>query len=651
MSDQNLDGFNSKPTKAETSYVDPITPEPDEVSSESTEVETEIILGVDEADVAEADVAEADVAEADVAEADVAEVAVLDEDSSEAPLNPLMTNTTYASPDNESSQPEVEESESEPDSSIEALPKEKVERKLTEPELRERIAKLTSEIDELVDVASKSDAEMEIEGENLEERIRVQEEFTHWVAKRRSSYAWQLLNRLESHQKNLELDEKLIRDFSESAVSFPEGFGESLRKWFMKRFWMNFSISWIAILLLLLVNMFSPQLSSFLANIFGGSSFLKAGLNAFFQQAIGMTLGQVIGSVFGFSLLHFFGLLFAFSRKNSEHSQLVAEESGRALAMENGIDEVRNARELIDSLHPQVPQILEVLSLSLHRPWVIKSDSLLFSGSVPDTATLPSCVEVAVPVISRKSPKYEELVLRTMNEIQTSAWRSEAHTEIIQRLAESIGLGSDGMAIRELDDDQRKSGKRQLILTAGQNLESAEVIGEKLVEKFTRITQENVLPIAQPDVVSLRPNPLEGLELDGSIGSSSSVPISKWEEKLGEIADLASPWSISSFSEKGQALNRHNQVESIFIASSRVPAKVGVEKTVAVNPGARPFEVAIRVDLSVWCKPNEVAIFSDFKPTQEQIDRWAKGGSTHGQDVNVDGIEEEGNDGSEHLVV
>ncbi len=641
MSDQNLDGFNSKPTKAETSYVDPITPEPEVASSELTEVETEVILGVDEADVPEAD----------VAEADVTEVAVLDEDSSEAPLNPLMTNTTYTSPDNESSQPEVEESVSEPDSSIEALPKEKVERKLTEPELRERIAKLTSEIDELVDVASKSDAEMEIEGENLEERIRVQEEFTHWVAKRRSSYAWQLLNRLESHQKNLELDEKLIRDFSESAVSFPEGFGESLRKWFMKRFWMNFSISWIAILLLLLVNMFSPQLSSFLANIFGGNSFLKAGLNAFFQQAIGMTLGQVIGSIFGFSLLHFIGLLFAFSRKNSEHSQLVAEESGRALAMENGIDEVRNARELLDSLHPQVPQILEVLSLSLHRPWVIKSDSLLFSGSVPDTATLPSCVEVAVPVISRKSPKYEELVLRTMNEIQTSAWRSEAHTEIIQRLAESIGLGSDGMAIRELDDDQRKSGKRQLILTAGQNLESAEVIGEKLVEKFTRITQENVLPIAQPDVVSLRPNPLEGLELDGSIGSSSSVPISKWEEKLGEIADLASPWSILSFSEKGQALNRHNQVESIFIASSRVRSKEGVEKTVAVNPGARPFEVAIRVDLSAWCKPDEVAIFSDFKPTQEQVERWAKGGSTHGQNVHVDGQEEKGNDGSEHLVI
>jgi len=640
MSEPNLGGLNSRPNDDGSKYVGPVTPDVDEVISESPEVEAEVTEEVTDEEAPDVEVTEAEVTEAEVTE----------EASPETPLTPLMTNTSYTSPDLEGTQPEVEESGLE--TLIAARPKEEVQRSLTEPELRERIQKLTSEIDELVDVASKSDAAMESEGENLEERIRVQEDFTHWVAKRRSSYAWHLLSRLETHKKNLELDEKLIRDFSESAVSFPEGFGESLRKWFMKRFWMNFSISWIAIILLLLVNKFSAELSSFLASIFNGNSFLKAGLNAFLQQAIGMTLGQVIGGIFGFSVLHFFGLLFAFSRKNSEHKQLVAEESGRALAMENGIEEVRNARELIDSLHPQVPQILEVLSLSLHRPWVIKSDSLLFSGSVPDTATLPSCVEVAVPTISRKSLKYEELVLRTMNEIQTSAWRSEAHTEIIQRLAESIGFGSDGMAIRELDDDQRKSGKRQLILTAGQNLESAEQIGERLVEKFTRITQERVLPEVQPDVISLRPNPLEGLELDGSLGSSTSAPVSKWEEKLGEIADLASPWSISTFSETGQTANRHNQVESIFIASSKVPAKEGVEKTVAVNPGARPFEVAIRVDLSAWCKPNEVAIFSDFKPTQEQLERWAaKGGSTHGQKVPVEGREEEGTESTEHLVI
>lgn len=641
MSDQNLSGINNKPKNDEGKIVDPIETPLEEATVETAASEAAPDIS-EEVLTPQAEIEES-------AEIDEPEVESGLDESTDEPTEPLAANTTYAAPVADETPVSVDESTAELAEAV--LPQEPILKSLTEPEIRERIQKLAQEIEELVDLASKSDAEMESEGENLEERIRVQEEFNHWIEKRRSSYAWQLLNRLESHKKNLELDEKLIRDFAASAVSFPEGFGESLRKWFMKRFWMNFSISWIAIILLLLVNKFSDQLSSFLASTFGGNSFLKAGLNAFLNQAIGMTLGQVIGSIFGFSLLHFIGLLFAFSRKNSEHLQLVAEEYGRTLAMENGIHEVRKGRELMDSLHPQVPQILEVLSLGLHRPWVIKSDSLLFSGSVPDTATLPSCVEVAVPTISRKSPKYEELVLRTMNEIQTSAWRSEAHTEIIQKLAESIGFGSNGMAIRELDEDQRKSGKRQLILTAGQNLEPAEQIGEALVEKFTRVTQEKVLPIAQPDVVSLRPDPLEGLRLDGSLGTSSAVPISKWEEKLAEIADLASPWSISTFSGKGQALNRHQEVESLFIASSRVPAKDGVAKTVAVNPGARPFEVAIRVDLSAWCKPDEVAIFSDFKPTPEQVERWSKGGSTHGEKILIVSQDETVVEGGEHLVI
>ena len=56
----------------------------------------------------------------------------------------------------------------------------------------------------------------------------------------------------------------------------------------------------------------------------------------------------------------------------------------------------------------------------------------------------------------------------------------------------------------------------------------------------------------------------------------------------------------------------------------------------AVRPGARPFEVAIRVDLSDWCKPDEVAIFSDFTATPEQIERWSRGGSTHGVTLHSD---------------
>ena len=534
---------------------------------------------------------------------------------------------------------------------VAAAPVEPPQESMSEDEIRRRIATLETEITKLAESASLSDQQMEARGDELENLVGVQEEFTDWVTKRRASYAWQLMNRIKGHERDLALDEKLIRDFSESAPVIPEGFGESTRKWFMKRFWLNFSISWIAVIILLLINRFSDQLSTWIADAFGGRSFLKMGLDFFLQQAIGLSLPQLISVIFGFSLLTFIGQLFAYSRRNSEYQQLVAEESNSTLAMEKGIDAVKQARERIDSLHPQVPQLFEVLSVGLHQPWIVNNESLMFNGSIPDTAKLPSCVEVAVPTITSKSPKYEELVNKAMNQIQIPGWRAEAFKNITQSLAESIGFGSNNMAVRELDEDHRKTGKRQLIVTASKNPDPATLIGEALVEHYTRVVQEKVLPFSQPQVVSLRPDPLAGLQLDGSLSMSGSVYEVNWQEKLAEIADLASPWSALSFSDKGTANNRHQHVESIFIASERVPSREGVVKESAVNPGARPFEVAIRVDLSEWCKPDEVAVFSDFKPTKEQLERWERGGSTHGTKLYAADQQEEPIQGAENLVI
>jgi hypothetical protein len=534
---------------------------------------------------------------------------------------------------------------------VSAAPVEPPQESMSEDEIRRRIATLETEITKLAESASLSDQQMEARGDELENLVGVQEEFTDWVTKRRASYAWQLMNRIKGHERDLALDEKLIRDFSESAPVIPEGFGESTRKWFMKRFWLNFSISWIAVIILLLINRFSDQLSTWIADAFGGRSFLKMGLDFFLQQAIGLSLPQLISVIFGFSFLTFIGQLFAYSRRNSEYQQLVAEESNSTLAMEKGIDAVKQARERIDSLHPQVPQLFEVLSVGLHQPWIVNNESLMFNGSIPDTAKLPSCVEVAVPTITSKSPKYEELVNKAMNQIQIPGWRAEAFKNITQSLAESIGFGSNNMAVRELDEDHRKTGKRQLVVTASKNPDPATLIGEALVEHYTRVVQEKVLPFSQPQVVSLRPDPLAGLQLDGSLSMSGSVYEVNWQEKLAEIADLASPWSALSFSEKGTNNNRHQHVESIFIASERVPSREGVVKESAVNPGARPFEVAIRVDLSEWCKPDEVAVFSDFKPTKEQLERWERGGSTHGTKLYAADQQEEPIQGAENLVI
>jgi len=575
---------------------------------------------------------ETDVPEIEISEEATTEIDSEIDDSVDLPVEKIEESafeTSEEAPELEAQDSKIEVATPESDNP-EALPVEVVAKKepRTEAEILELVSKLVLEIDTISVSTLKADSNMEAAGDLLEEKTKLQEDFQDWHERRKGSYAWKLVNTLKTYRSDLEKDEKELRDFAASESALKEGFGEATRKWFMKRFWMNFSISWITLFVLYLVNRFSDQISTFLANAFGGRSFLKQGLDFALRNALGLSLRQVIGSIFGISFLHFVGLLFAYSRRNSEHSQLVAEESADAAAMENGIESVRNARERIDSLHPQVPQVIEVLSLGLHNPWKIDNNSLLFTGSVPNTAILPASVEVAVPTIVKKSPKYEELVLRTMNQIQIAGWRDQ-----------SIGFGANDMAVRELDEDQRKSGKRQLLVAAGKDPAPTKKIGIEQVEIFTKVTQEEVLPTSQPQIVSLRPNPLEGLELDGSIGFNIQDGVSKWEVYLSEIADLASPWSTSTFSSKGQAQSKHISVESIFISSEQVNkmTKPGVAGEVAVRPGARPFEVAIRVDFSEWCKPDEVAIFSDFTATPDQIERWSRGGSTHGVTIHSDG--------------
>ena len=494
---------------------------------------------------------------------------------------------------------------------------------LTEEQLVQQIGNLRSQIDSFIyEMDETNDALENAQGKH-ERILAIQEEFADWVDKRRASYAWKLVERLRGYRNTLNADEASIRVFAAQETNLEFGFAEKTRRWFMKRFMLNFIISWISIIILYLIHRFAEDISTWVSDNVSNIEIQKF-LELSIEYITGPGFRDILLFILGLSFVHFIGLLFAYSRRNSEYSQHVAEESARTLAMDNGIHDVREARERIDSLHPQVPQVLEVLSLGLHNPWKVSDETMLFSGSTPDASRMPASLEIAVPTISKSSPVYEELVYRTMNEIQIPGWRSEAFSRVIQEVANSIGFGHNGMALRELDEDQRRSGKRQLLLSNSKEMAPFVSIGEALVEKLTATTQQSILPKVQPLVATLKPNPLADLELSGSLLKDDTEEISRWEIKLSEIAGHAAPWSSETFSNAGAANKKHESLESVFLASDRVKdlAVDSVEAHADVQPGSRPFEVAIRVDLSQWCKPNEVAIFEDFQPSSEQLLRW-----------------------------
>jgi hypothetical protein len=301
---------------------------------------------------------------------------------------------------------------------------------------------------------------------------------------------------------------------------------------------------------------------------------------------------------------------------------LVAEEAQLTKVMEQAVHSIKGERERIDSLHPQVPQILELLSLGLHSPWIIDSKYLAFEGVLPDASRLPESLDVSVPTEKSSQRVFPQLVFRALNQIQKPGWREAAFENAIQQLSESAGFGQPEGALRELDQDQRRSGKRQMLISLQDKEAVLLQIGEQMVKEFAAEVQAKVLPFAQPEVISLRPDVLSNLELSDDLVGTSDEDVSPWEQRLSEIAGAGSPWAPGTFSARGQMAARHEKKpDSVFIATDRATqyAHKEVNSFKEVYSGTRPFEVSIRVDLSEWCHPEELAIFQDYQPSEMEL--------------------------------
>jgi hypothetical protein len=115
---------------------------------------------------------------------------------------------------------------------------------------------------------------------------------------------------------------------------------------------------------------------------------------------------------------------------------------------------------------------------------------------------------------------------------------------------------------------------------------------------------------------------LSNLELSDDLVGTSEEDVSPWEQRLSEIAGAGSPWAPGTFSARGQMAARHERKpDSVFIATDRATqyAHKEVNSFKEVYSGTRPFEVSIRVDLSEWCHPEELAIFQDYEPSEDEL--------------------------------
>ena len=486
-------------------------------------------------------------------------------------------------------------------------------------ELESLRVSLANEIRAIKKLSEDLEAEIEL-------HVSVREDLNQWITERKESFAWKLTDKLRIFEKELSKDEINLQEFSNNEPILDFEFGAKTRRWVMKSIAIpGFVI--VGLIMLMEILRSNSGFTNFPDPANPAVNIPVNNVDLWLDKNLGLNHQQIIVWLIALFLVIFIGMLFAHFKKTSEFRQIVAIEAQLTKQMEESVHNVKHERERLDSLHPQVPQILELLSLGLHTPWEIDPKYLSFEGQMPDASRIPESLDISVPTLKSSSKVFPQLVLRALNQVQQPGWREVAFERAIQRLSESAGFGESNSALRELDQDHRRSGKRQMLIGLEDKSEILRQIGDELVREFASIVQEKVLPHAQPDVISLRPDALAHLLLRDNLVADSEENVSAWEIRLAEIAQAGSPWSPSTFSARGQMAARHEKKpESVFIASDRAAQHANKEVAAfrEVFSGTRPFEVSIRVDLSEWCHPEELAIFQDYQPSEEELQERSK---------------------------
>jgi len=485
---------------------------------------------------------------------------------------------------------------------------------------------LVQEIDQLVTRKKEKNSQLttiELEKQKIigefEDYLKAEEDIRDWRAERQRSFAWKLISRTRKIESQLQEDEKRTLEFVNKPIELDDEFSKKTRNWVLKNLLSNFGLLGIVCLALWLIRRFESSILDFFSQSFN-NGFVAFFAKLIFDVVSNINYGQVLLYAVLASLLAFIGMLFGYSRRLDEYSFELHKHLEETRVIEEVIAHVRKGRERVGALHPQIDQLLRIYSMSLHGPWAIDPQYENFSGVLPDTSEIPESLEFAIPTEASIDEKFEGLVLQTLNYIQKTSWRSDALEKLVSALMTSLGMPNNGDAIKQQEADHRMGGKRRVLLEQGEELRRRILlqIGDRKVREYSRIVQERVLPKLQPDVKSLRPDPLEGLELTDSLGARQDAQVSAWEKKLTETAGKGTALSALNYSNSGKANSKHLElITSMFICSNQVQVDKSIDRQPEVNAGDRPFEVSIRVDLSSWCKPGDLLIFDGLESSTE----------------------------------
>ena len=260
-------------------------------------------------------------------------------------------------------------------------------------------------------------------------------------------------------------------------------------------------------------------------------------------------------------------------------------------------------------LHPQVQDRLDLIAESLYRPWVIDS-SLDIESVAPPVDSMPALMQLASVPPGRGGRKEEELRRRAIAEfIIKPGWRAAAYAGLL-RCVEEIEARPAGSLTAEAVDQSPVA--LAAVRESLQSPDSRVLNARRRQAEVALDVQRRIIPDVHPLVAPLRYDVLADLDVRTELVTDPNADLTEWDDFLVRILGAGSSWSPAVFTDIGRSRGASGLPRAFAFGPKRLQGRQNAEVNYGPLPdaGTRPLDLLVRVDVSGWCSPEDLMVFS-----------------------------------------
>ncbi|MCX6459108.1 MAG: hypothetical protein NTZ03_02245 [Actinobacteria bacterium] len=440
-------------------------------------------------------------------------------------------------------------------------------------------------------------AEVETEKEAL---AAAKNEANEWIRRRSRSYSYLLIKELEGERDALAQDVGFCRQVMGEGSPIDQDKLSVMSRRFVRR------LIWATAIVLII-------LAIILGVKYGSQPSTTASL-----PFVSWPLWMILLTAFVVWLLFVLRIMFSYHRDWSQQVDRLRRHQHEINHVFELLPHTRSEFVRLRDLHPQVQDRLDLIAESLYRPWIIDS-RLDIESADPPVDSMPALMQLASVPLGRGGRKEEELRRRAIAEfIIKPGWRAAAYAGLL-RCVEEIEDRPAGTLTADAVD---QSPVALAAVRASLQSPDSRVLNARLRQAEVALdVQRRIIPDVHPLVASLRPDELADLDVRTELVTDPNADLTEWDDFLVRILGAGTSWSPAVFTEIGRSRGVSGAPRAFAFGPKRLQGRQNAEVTYGPLPdaGTRPLDLLVRVDVSGWCSPEDLMVFSTVESSQVQV--------------------------------